>query len=350
MRTVVTSCLLVLALATPAWASGPSDAFFENAGLDETSACYVFIDASAVEYRKDRWRRAIDALWQNDADYLLSWIIGRVEPPAFATKEATRQRDCLIERLVRDAADTQTRLIVDYQKYDAPKTAMPALGNRFEGSRAFRMKLQQELTTSAYRDSNTQARIWKRKFVFSGRPFNAVSSRAAPRCGLPEGDSWKPDDATHRSCWGDRLTAIDREREILRASAAPGISRHHWGTDFDLFSLNPAMFRTGRYADEYLWMTHNAVQLGFVQPYSKRQTRGERYMEERWHWSYYPVAQALLEFAADNQQAVGDALEDQWSGFEQRWNGRRGNTRYFDFVRAHWREFMFNVDSSAVRE
>jgi D-alanyl-D-alanine carboxypeptidase-like protein len=47
-----------------------------------------------------------------------------------------------------------------------------------------------------------------------------------------------------------RARALDdneRQFEILQASSAPGISRHHWGTDFDLFDsdMNPELWTVG---------------------------------------------------------------------------------------------------------
>lgn len=325
------------------------DAVFERHGLGGDAACLTYVDADAVEYRKDRWRAAIDELSQDDPKFVLDWIIGAIAPPRTAAAEATMQRDCLIDMLIHDAADPTTRLILDHQRDRATKSAMGALGERYRASPRFRRDLRASLTESDHRDARTQSWIWKRKFVFSGRNFNVVSQHAATRCGIEAQQSWKPDNDAHQQCWRRALTPPEREREILQASAAPGISRHHWGTDFDFFGLNPVLFRTGRYADEYLWMTHNALTNGFFQPYTSREQSGERYMEERWHWSYYPIGQALTEFAADHGVEVGEALDEQWREYESRWNTRGQEERYFDFVRAHWKEFMFNVDTSAVK-
>ncbi len=318
-------------------------------GLGGDAACLIFVDARAVDHRKDRWRTVIEELWQSDPAAVLDWTVGASKPPAAAVAEATKQRDCMLELIVHDAADPSSRLILDFQKENATKASMQALGARYASSSAFRSQLHASLTESDHRDAHTQSWIWKRKFVFSGRNFNVVSPRAAERCGLEAHESWKPDSSRHRECWSAMLTPSEREREILQASAAPGISRHHWGTDFDIFALAPAMFRTGRYADEYLWMTHNALLMGFFQPYTSREVRGERYMEERWHWSYYPIAQALLEFAAAHDSEVAARLEELWQEFETRWNPRGEKREFFTFVRAHWREFMFNVDTSIVR-
>lgn len=349
MHVLIIVITLLLLSASNAIAQQRPDRIFAKNGLGGDAACLVFVDADAVEHRKDRWRAAIDELWQADPQYVLDWIVGAVDPPSSAVAEASKQRDCLIDVLVHDAALEQSRLILDYQRENATKSAMPALEAQYRSSSGFRDKVRAVLTESDHRNAQTQSWIWKRKFVFSGRNFNVVSARAGELCGIDSAVSWKPDDDVHRHCWHTKLSAMDREREILQASAAPGISRHHWGTDFDFFALNPVKFVTGRYADEYLWMTLNALGSGFFQPYTKRPARGERYMEERWHWSYYPIGQALLEFAAAHTTEVGEALDEQWKSFESRWNGRNQQRPFFDFVRAHWKEFMFNVDTTAVR-
>jgi|GEM_PF-542911 len=84
---------------------------------------------------------------------------------------------------------------------------------------------------------------------------------------------------------------VERSREILRFSAMPGTSRHHWGTDIDLNSLQNSYFTHGQGKRIYEWLKANAADYGFCQPYTahgKRRAGG--YEEERWHWSYKPLA------------------------------------------------------------
>ena len=88
---------------------------------------------------------------------------------------------------------------------------------------------------------------------------------------------------------------IDRAEEILLYSSMPGTSRHHWGTDIDINSVDPDYFESGRGEKEYKWLEENAIHYGFFQPYTaKDENRKEGYREEKWHWSYYPVANQLL--------------------------------------------------------
>jgi len=48
----------------------------------------------------------------------------------------------------------------------------------------------------------------------------------------------------------------------------PGTSRHHWGTDVDLFSLDNKFFESGDGKIWYSWMVQNAAKYGFCQPYT----------------------------------------------------------------------------------
>ncbi|MBP6993010.1 MAG: M15 family metallopeptidase [Spirochaetes bacterium] len=79
---------------------------------------------------------------------------------------------------------------------------------------------------------------------------------------------------------------------ILRYSSMPGTSRHHWGTDFDLNILTNEYYESGGGKVLYRWMTENAGRYGFCQPYTAGRKGG--YNEEKWHWSYRPLAAALL--------------------------------------------------------
>jgi zinc D-Ala-D-Ala carboxypeptidase len=94
----------------------------------------------------------------------------------------------------------------------------------------------------------------------------------------------------------DIADPVERAREILRFSAMPGTSRHHWGTDIDLNSLQNQYFRSGQGKAEYEWLRENAARFGYFQPYTSHgQGRSGGYEEEKWHWSYHPVASRYLE-------------------------------------------------------
>lgn len=110
--------------------------------------------------------------------------------------------------------------------------------------------------------------------------------------------------------WESRSGAdVEKAREILEYSSMPGTSRHHWGTDLDINSVEPSYFESGTGAAIYAWMDENAHKFGFFQPYTA-QTKGRTgYNEEKWHWSYQPIARKLLK--AYNHLVTPEAI----SGF-----------------------------------
>lgn len=131
-----------------------------------------------------------------------------------------------------------------------------------------------------------------------------------------------------RSIWeskwrGDRLVEdgvnlakeepdpVKRALRILKYSSMPGTSRHHWGTDIDLNALSNSYFKSGTGAEVYEWLTEHATAFGFCQPYTEKgPQRRTGYEEERWHWSYMPLAKPLL------QRARGVLDDRDISGFE----------------------------------
>lgn len=89
--------------------------------------------------------------------------------------------------------------------------------------------------------------------------------------------------------------ANSRAKAILRYSSMPGTSRHHWGTDIDLNSLENSYFETAKGKKIYQWLLNNAHKYGFCQPYTpKNALRPYGYEEEKWHWSYLPIAKPFL--------------------------------------------------------
>ncbi len=102
----------------------------------------------------------------------------------------------------------------------------------------------------------------------------------------------------------DDLPEALQLRAILRFSALPGTSRHHWGTDIDVYDaaaipadyqvqLTPAEVAPGGFFDElHCWLDQRMTagrSHGFYRPYSE--DRGG-VAPERWHLSYAPLARA----------------------------------------------------------
>jgi D-alanyl-D-alanine carboxypeptidase len=87
----------------------------------------------------------------------------------------------------------------------------------------------------------------------------------------------------------------ERALLILRYSSMPGTSRHHWGTDIDINNFENSYFASGKGKAEYDWLVAHAAEYGFCQPYTaKGNDRPHGYEEERWHWSYMPLAKTYL--------------------------------------------------------
>lgn len=86
-----------------------------------------------------------------------------------------------------------------------------------------------------------------------------------------------------------------RTQKILEYSSMPSTSRHHWGTDIDLNNLENAYFTEGTGKTEYEWLVKNAPLFGFYQVYTSKDAGRTGYAEEKWHWSYLPLAGRYLE-------------------------------------------------------
>lgn len=83
---------------------------------------------------------------------------------------------------------------------------------------------------------------------------------------------------------------------ILSSSSMPSTSRHHWGTDFDINSVEDSYFLSGLGKQVYSWLSNNARDYGFCQVYdNKKETNRKGYEVEKWHWSYMPISTLMLD-------------------------------------------------------
>lgn len=159
----------------------------------------------------------------------------------------------------------------DFASFGAPytdKTGMMLRGETFEAFKKMWAAAQKDGISlkiiSATRTFDQQKNIWEGKWSRFARETPAAQARAL---------------------------------KILEYSAMPGASRHHWGTDIDLNDLNNSAFEdNGKHRKVYDWLSEHAQEYGFCQPYSpKNAQRPNGYNEEKWHWSYLPLARPLLE-------------------------------------------------------
>ena len=91
------------------------------------------------------------------------------------------------------------------------------------------------------------------------------------------------------------FAGTERLRRCLQYISMPGTSRHHWGTDLDFCSKELAFWRSEKGKQTYLWLRKNAGRFGFFQPYTSKAGGRTGYEEERWHWSYAPLADIYTE-------------------------------------------------------
>jgi D-alanyl-D-alanine carboxypeptidase len=131
---------------------------------------------------------------------------------------------------------------------------------------------------SSYRSFDRQSLIWNRKFRGEAPVFDSNSIAI---------NNWH------------QLSDEARIFFILRWSALPGASRHHWGTDLDIYapSLLPPGQKLQLISSEYdekgyfgiltQWLDEHMHEFGFFRPYATDQGG---VAPEPWHISYYEEA------------------------------------------------------------
>jgi LAS superfamily LD-carboxypeptidase LdcB len=133
---------------------------------------------------------------------------------------------------------------------------------------------------SGFRDFERQGSIWARKVVGD---LAVLDSNAVP---------------LDIHALGDRELVF----AILRWSALPGASRHHWGTDLDVYDANTQppgyeielipeeVEQGGMFAPLHGWLDERIAARaahGFFRPYDQDR---QGVAPERWHLSHGPVA------------------------------------------------------------
>lgn len=154
---------------------------------------------------------------------------------------------------------------------------------------------------SGFRDFARQKAIWNRKFSGQAPLYDNHGALLDPA----------------------QLSLGEKVEAIMTWSALPGASRHHWGTDLDVFDprpfaqgdlqleLLPEEYEEGGPCHELaLWLYQHAADFGFFFPY--RQYRGG-VAAEPWHLSHYSAAQsaqqqltpAVLQVAIEAHDVAG---------------------------------------------
>ncbi len=116
----------------------------------------------------------------------------------------------------------------------------------------------------------------------------------------------------------DVMSLSDEERihAILRWSALPGTSRHHWGTDMDIYSphllppgkalqLEPWEYSpSGYFAELTRWLDSHMQEHGFCRPFSSNQGG---VAVEPWHLSHSSESLRMSQFLT--QEALAACLQ-----------------------------------------
>ncbi|PHM45799.1 peptidase M15 [Xenorhabdus mauleonii] len=148
---------------------------------------------------------------------------------------------------------------------------------------------------SSFRDFTRQQTIWNEKFR-GQRPVLDDNSQPLDISKMSEGELCEA---------------------ILRWSALPGASRHHWGTELDVYDpfllpqdkqlqLEPWEYENGGYFEPLThWLTENMSHYDFYRPFT-RHDAGVAY--EPWHISYWPISHEAERLF--DEQVLLDAWQD----------------------------------------
>ena len=68
------------------------------------------------------------------------------------------------------------------------------------------------------------------------------------------------------------------------------------------------------------------------------------YDAERWHWSYSPIAQAILTVIRNNETVFALALNQLWDELEGEWNkNRQPAIPLYSWVRKVWGDYVYTL-------
>ncbi|SES44805.1 D-alanyl-D-alanine carboxypeptidase [Streptomyces sp. yr375] len=272
-----------------------------------------------------------------------------VPPRTFSSQQEIDYRKQSVAKVLKDADPTAVAAWITGTG-SAPgdlKTEMDTQVNGLADAAAAGVGVARDkVIVSWVRTAATQRSIWDRKYDFlrtgsgGAGTFGIIVDdvRAKYSAQLGTDPQWDPDKDAHRTVW-ESLTSDERQIEILRTSTAPGVSRHHLGSDADFFDTTPQDWADGGpESANYAWLRANAAGFGFLQTYTAESATGTPAIsQERWHWSYAPVSEAVLDYIRANEDVIEASLDGQWSYDPTR----------FTYIKAHWRDYMYNVNEKA---
>ena len=178
---------------------------------------------------------------------------------------------------------------------------------------------------SGYRDFDRQLAIWNNKYLAN----TPVKDQAGNNVDLT------------------LLTASEKINAISLYSALPGASRHHWGTDIDVYApnllpkeqslqLEPWEYApTGPFATLTRWLEKYSEDFGFYFPYD---TYRQGIAAEPWHLSYFPLANSF------EQQLNVEVLACQLS--KSAIEGKAEIIHHLDYI---YKQFVTNINHTVTK-
>lgn len=99
------------------------------------------------------------------------------------------------------------------------------------------------------------------------------------------------------------MTPEQNIKKITEYSTIPGTSRHHWGTEIDIVTVDPPVDgdvllthlfeENGPYSPLKKWMNIHAESFGFHLVYTNNEER-KGFQYEPWHYSYKPLSKKFI--------------------------------------------------------
>ncbi len=192
---------------------------------------------------------------------------------------------------------------------------MPASSNFFKGSTAELLGLKEShlVNFPAQSDVKIHRRLAKplEQLILAGREAGFELSIASgfrsfyrqQRIWNEKCQGLRPvvDDSGHLLAV-ERLDPLEKVHAIMRWSAIPGTSRHHWGTDIDIYDVSamPEGYRLQLSPEEYTCGGIFEPMMSWLYGYLEQQKQADFYFPysednggiacEPWHMSYRPVA------------------------------------------------------------
>lgn len=294
---------------------------------------HSFTSFEALEAHKNAWKERIRGYKRGHEDLFWNWVHGKWD----------------------DGIDEKFRAVTRNSAHEIP-------GYPSELSVPFEAAIEARMNIELIRTFVNQLGLWEKKGIniwnkegfdntkkgkfkeFIKSPFRSYDYQK----GLYENKMKKP--------YEDK-----DQKDVLRTRSAPGTSRHHWCSDYDLYDLENEPFREGNpLYTIYVFLSTFARYWGLVHPYTEKREHGVRppgidwyrvrkaktpgnvvlapvfdplgYNEERWHWSYWPIGQALLELCAEDLYIAHTKKAAFW-----------GDKKKYTVPVKYWPDYVFNV-------